>query len=134
MVQLVFHVIHDGNSKVTATMIENQVAVLNTAYSGRSASLGVKSHIRFNLKNINYIDSATYSANCGDEPYVNDHSLADPTLVNVFTCPDSSYLGWAYLPWSFSAPSFVGNCQQVAQINCMNLRSTYLRVICSKNL
>lgn len=72
--------------------------------AGKTAPNAANSFITFKTKEIRYIQNANYLSNCGAEPYRGEN-VRDAGIVNVFTCPDPSYLGWAYLPWSFSEGS-----------------------------
>jgi len=50
VINLIFHVVHSGTSYNAETaMINEQVAVLNEAYGGKSHSLGVNSRIQFKI-------------------------------------------------------------------------------------
>ena len=107
-IQLVFHIIHDGGSGMpTLNMLNQQMRVLNEAYSGTTASGGIDTRIRFEKKSHRFIDSSMYAGNCRglSSSLRATHAYADPTIINVFTCPADGYLGWAYLPWQYSEGS-----------------------------
>ena len=107
-IQLVFHIIHDGGSGMpTLNMLNRQMAVLNEAYSGSTASAGIDTRIRFEKKSHRFIDSSMYAGNCRglSSSLRATHAYADSSIINVFTCPADGYLGWAYLPWQYSEGS-----------------------------
>jgi hypothetical protein len=102
---IVFHIIHTGtNFNVPLSMLNDQIDVLNEAYGGNTHTLGVNTRMQFKIKEVKRIWNSAYTKDCQSEPYL-DEAVASGTVINVFTCPDPSYLGWAYLPWSFSEGS-----------------------------
>lgn len=112
MIQVVFHVLHDGRSvaaggsRLPQAMLDRQIDVLNAAYGG-SGGAGARTGLQFTLRSINYVQSAAWTADCRGTAtaYRKKHSWQDPTVVNVFTCPIKGFLGWAYMPWQYSEGS-----------------------------
>lgn len=110
LVPIVWHVIHWGDAhKESEETIEAQVDVLNSAYGGRTlaAGLAAKTSFQFETKIINYIDSAEYVSNCRGKSaaFRSRYGWRDATVINIFLCPATGYLGWAYLPWQYQQGS-----------------------------
>lgn len=108
-VQTWFHVINNGsgtsNGDVPQTWIDNQLAVLNNAYSG--ATGGANTIFRFQLAGVTRTTNATWFT-------MSDGSSAeaaakaalrrgDATTLNIYTAsPGGGILGWATFPWWYA--------------------------------
>ena len=92
-----FHVVHlrDGSGDVSDPRLQDQVAVLNAAFSGSGFS--------FTLASIDRTISKGWYTDCYNQESRMKKSLAiDPAHhLNIYTCsPSGGILGWTYLPWS----------------------------------
>ena len=89
---LVVHVLHSAQisgSRVSEDTIQQQVAVLNSAYGGATYGDSPDTMIRFKIKgSIRYTESHTYASACRTKSlaYRKAHAVADPTVINVFVC------------------------------------------------
>jgi hypothetical protein len=102
-VNVYFHVIRRGtgisNGDVTTTMINNQIAVLNSAYSG----MGLK----FQLISVDRTTNATwYTMGHGSTAEAQAKAaLRKGTAddLNIYTAnPGGGLLGWATFPWNYA--------------------------------
>ncbi len=102
-VNVYFHVIRKGtgisNGDVTTTMINNQIAVLNSAYSG----MGLK----FQLISVDRTTNATwYTMGHGSTAEAQAKAaLRKGTAddLNIYTAnPGGGLLGWATFPWDYA--------------------------------
>jgi hypothetical protein len=95
VVQVAFHVLHDGGYGYLSTSdINGQISVLNDAYGATGFS--------FNVASVDYTDDAycfgmgygtTAEITCKDMLYIPNH-------LNVYTAnPGGGLLGWATFPW-----------------------------------
>jgi hypothetical protein len=93
-VQVIFHVIHDGtDGNILQEMIDDQIAVLNTAYEGAGYSFNLKSVIRHRSKK--------YYTGCynQDSRMKAEYAIDPAHNLNIYTCsPSGGILGWAYFP------------------------------------
>jgi hypothetical protein len=94
-----FHVVHlrNGSGDVSDQQIQDQVAVLNTAFSGSGFS--------FTLASIDRSISKSWYTGCYNQESRMKSSLAiDPAHnLNIYTCsPSGGMLGWSYFPWSLA--------------------------------
>lgn len=102
-INVYWHVIHSGNSgKISATMIANQISVLNAAYSGKG--------FQFNLVATDFTDNATWYNGCygtSESAMKSGTRLGSADDLNIWSCnPSSGILGYATFPSSYnSAPS-----------------------------
>jgi hypothetical protein len=101
MVQIAFHVIHDGlEGNVTDAQIEAQVAELNLNFSG--AYGGHDTGYRFVLTTVDRTLNPVWFTMAQESPQERDAKRAlavDPTHhVNVYTAKIAAY-GWANYPW-----------------------------------
>lgn len=100
-IKLVFHILHadavDSN-KIAESVVQDQVDVLNEAFSGSTHQEGVDTNIRFKVSNVHYIENSNYTKDCRAEQFVTDgHVSTDASVVNIFTCYDPYWIGWAYV-------------------------------------
>lgn len=110
-IQTVFHSISDHaltdaeKSRMT-TMIEDQMEVLNDAYSGTTAPDAADTPFRFELKDINWVDNdAWYEVTPGKAERDMKKALyeGDSTTLNVYSANiGGGLLGWAYFPKDYN--------------------------------
>jgi predicted Zn-dependent protease len=105
LVDIKFSVFHkDNNGKTTRQVLDDQIDVLNKAFSGKySTESIIDTNIRFRIKSVQYINNADYYKNCDSHEWkiVNTYSSDNKNTVNIMICNSPFYLGWAYYPWSF---------------------------------
>lgn len=96
-----FHVIRDssGNGGVTTTQINNQITVLNNAYSAAGFS--------FYLAGTDYTNNSTYYTCSGGTCETNMKNAlrkGTATALNFYTNNmGGGLLGWATFPWSYAS-------------------------------
>jgi hypothetical protein len=97
-VNVVFHVIHSGNSgKLSTGAIKQQMSVLNKACKKRG--------FRFKLKATTYTNNSNWFTGCAssstERAMTSKLSVSPRTTLNIYSCnPRGGFLGWAYLPGS----------------------------------
>lgn len=99
-----WHVINRGegaaNGDIPLTMIENQIAVLNQAYSGQTG--GFNTPFRFVLQSVDRTNNAAWFAqNSEDDEFNMKVALRQGGMgtLNIYSAGMSDgTLGWAYLP------------------------------------
>lgn len=99
-----FHVIRNNSTgNVSSTQINNQISVLNNAFSGTGFS--------FFLAGTTNTNNRRWFNGCGSsgrESQMKQALAVDPANnLNIYTCnPSGGILGWAYFPWSAPESSF----------------------------
>ncbi|MGC3999059.1 MAG: zinc metalloprotease [Anaeromyxobacter sp.] len=105
-----FHVINKGsgtaNGDVTSAQINDQIAVLNNAYSG--ATGGANTPFRFQLISVDRTTNATWFSSCDASSVETAMKTAlrkgTSGALNLYTCsPGGGLLGWATFPSSYTS-------------------------------
>jgi hypothetical protein len=94
-----WHVVHSGNAgKISVTMIQTQIDVLNAAYSGTGFT--------FVLAETDFTDNSTWYNGCygsSENPMKSALNIDPANNLNIYSCnPSNGILGYAYFPNSFS--------------------------------
>jgi hypothetical protein len=110
-----FHVVNQGagaaNGDVPQSQIDDQIAVLNAAYSGRTG--GAATPFTFTLAGVERTTNATWFNSCdvsSVETQMKGLRVGGAGTLNIYTCnPGGGLLGWATFPSSYaSSPKMDG--------------------------
>lgn len=98
-IPVAWHVIYKGTEgNISTTMINNQISVLNAAYSGKGFS--------FNLVSIDRTNNSKWFTGCyGSQETKMKNALAIDVAhtLNIYSCkPGQGILGYSYLPETFA--------------------------------
>jgi hypothetical protein len=99
-VKVAFHVVHSGgNGNVPESWLDQQIVVLNNAFSS--------SGFRFTKSSVSRTDNSSWYTGCaaGSESAMKNALNVDPERnLNIYTCnPSGGILGYAYLPGDLPA-------------------------------
>eukprot|EP00039_Didymoeca_costata_P010142 m.136017 g.136017 ORF g.136017 m.136017 type:complete len:957 (+) comp14721_c0_seq3:106-2976(+) len=117
LLKVVFHVIHksDGTGKLSASVLKQQIAVLNEAFQGSYSDNTLDSNLRFHLSKTNYISNDEWFSRCKSSSYTfrPEYNEDSKKFINIYSCSGDGYLGWTWLPWSHAE----GDSKQALIIN-----------------
>ena len=100
-IPIAFHIIYEDNSSdggyISQTLINDQVDVLNTAF--------LSANISFSIDSIEYIQNSDWYNNDDEYDYKPQLAISPETTLNIYTTLAGGYLGYAYLPNTWSEDS-----------------------------
>lgn len=103
-VPVYFHVMLDtaGNGDVTATQINNQIAVLNKTYAGQESSQAANTGFTFTLAGTDRYRNNQWHKDKQSSTYRKQTRLGGKNALNIWLV-DFAYLGIATFPWDYAS-------------------------------
>jgi hypothetical protein len=110
-VQVYFHVVNKGsgiaNGDVPDSQINDQIAILNAAYSGAAGAGAANTPFRFVLAGVTRTGNATWfnlsKGSTAETQMKTSLRRGDARTLNIYTANLSNgLLGWATFPWSYA--------------------------------
>ena len=102
-IPIAFHVIYANTTSsggyVSETAVNNQINILNAAFSSHNIS--------FNLSSLDYTNNSDWYYDDDESSYKASLAISPQTTLNIYTTTADGYLGYAYFPNSWSESSYM---------------------------